>query len=156
MNSIIPGPDPIAEPIARLIELFGAHAEALCFPEVDHSTLHADAEAVRHAAAEVARCERALAEARDQLEERRDELRARASRGLAYARIFAEDDPELLGSLTDIELSPRRRAAPKRAAAEPRRRGRPRKVALAEDGVTELPFADDETDAVRLDAAAGA
>jgi len=146
MTSIPPGPDPVCRPIASLLELFSVHAEALCFPEVDHPALQADAASVRDAATEVERCEQTLAAARRTLDERRDALRARAVRGLAYARIYAQDDPSLEEGLAAIDLGPRRRAASKRSSPKtPRKTNRKRatRVAEADDTITELPFATD-------------
>ena len=134
------------EPIATLLDVYGAHAEALRFPEIDHETLHAQAERLREAAAEVDRCERALAAARQGLHEHQQALIARAERGLAYARIFAQDDPELLERLAAVELRERRapgkkagkKAPPRRATRTRRRKGD------GDESVTELPFAGEE------------
>lgn len=145
MSSLHPGPDPILPPIAALVDVFGANPEALCFPGVDHPTLVADATSVRDAAAAVARCEQALAEARATLDESRKALRARATRGLAYARVYAEDDAELQERLTAIELSPPRGAGRRGPKKAPKRspRTRRKKAAEGDDSVTELPFAAD-------------
>ncbi|MEM7152769.1 MAG: hypothetical protein AAF799_07995 [Myxococcota bacterium] len=146
MNSITPGRDPVSEPIAALLDVYGQHAKALCFPDIDHSTLDANAKSLREAAAEVERCELALATARRALDEHRQGLEARATRALAYARIYAQDDPELQQSLGTIELSPRRptarRTNKKNGSKAPR--ARRSKAAKAGDSVTELPFAADE------------
>lgn len=141
MSSITPARDPVSEPVAALIEVFGAHADALCFPEVDHSTLEGLAAELRQAAVEVERQERALQQARQLLDERRDALRARAERGLAYARIFAEDDEALRAQLEAIDLgSPPQPAAKGAAKRHPPRRSRRTKPAVADETVEELPF----------------
>lgn len=149
MNRITPDRDPVSEPIATLLDVFEARSEALRFPEVDHQTLLTQAEGVRQAAAELQRCEQALAEARRVLDEQQEALLARAERGLAYARVFAQDDPELHEALGELELQPRRAASKRAAKKAPRRpaRSRRRKADEKDDSVTELPFSGDETEA---------
>ncbi|MCX4245158.1 hypothetical protein [Paraliomyxa miuraensis] len=145
MSSITPARDPVSEPLAALITVFGEHAGSLCFPDVDHPILEDLAAELRQAAAEVDRQERALAAARHDLDERTRALRTRAERGLAYARIFAEDDDELRQQLETIDLGGDKAAAPKRSAKKaPPRRTRRTKPAIADETVTELPFAGDE------------
>lgn len=142
MSSITPARDPVSEPLAILIAAFGEHAQALCFPDVDHPILEGLAAELRQAAAEVERCERALALARQGLDERREALRARAERGLAYARIYAEDHEALLLQLAAIDLGPAPRPASKGANKRSApRRARRTKPAVADESVTELPFA---------------
>jgi len=142
MSSITPARDPVSEPVAALIDVFGAHAANLCFPDVDHATLDGLATELRQAQAEVERCEKALLQARQLLDERRDALRSRAERGLAYARIFAEDDEALREQLEAIDLTATAPVAEKRATKRhPPRRTRRTKPAEADESVKELPFA---------------
>lgn len=153
MSSITPVRDPVAEPLVALLDVFGAHAPALRFPEVDHAILEGLAEAVREAAAEVTRCEQALAGARQALDERHEALRTRAERAIAYAKIYAEDDTTLRERLDAIELSPSR-AAPRRKAKPKRNPRRPAKArrtspAAADESVTELPFSPDSVETAR-------
>lgn len=127
-----------------MIDLFGEHAGALCFPDVDHPILQALAAELRQAAAEVERQERALAQARQLLDERRETLRARAERGLAYARIFAQDDAALRQRLDAIELGAAPRVAPNKGGKRGvTRKARRTKPAVADETVTELPFSGD-------------
>jgi hypothetical protein len=140
MSSITPARDPVSEPLAALIEVFGAHSAALCFPEVDHPTLEGLAAELRQAAAEVERCERSLQQARQVLDERREALRARAERGLAYARIYAEDDEDLRERLDGIDLGATALPAAKAKRAPQQRRSRRTKPAVADETVKELPF----------------
>jgi hypothetical protein len=140
--------------VAELIAIFGQHAAALCFPEVDHPTLEGLAAELRQAAAEVERQERALHQARQQLDERREALRARAERGLAYARIFAEDDDALRERLEAIELGTAAGPAAKPTAKRhPPRRSRRTSVAVADETVEELPFVPGRPPAVQAGAA---
>ena len=149
MTSITPVRDPVAEPLVALLDVFGAHSKALRFPEIDHGILEGLAEEVRTAAAEVARCEHALAEARRELDERQRALRTRAERGMAYAKIYAEDDAELTQKLEAIELTPRRAAPKRRAKRSGGRTARARRTApaAADESVTELPFTADQAQA---------
>ncbi len=140
MSSFTPARDPVAEPLAALIDVFGAHAAELCFPEVDHPTLDGLARELREAAAEVERCERALGQARQLLDERREALRGRAERGLAYARIYAEDDEALREQLAGIELGAASLPAAKPSKRTAPRRSRRTKPAVADETVKELPF----------------
>ena len=154
MSSTTPARDPVSEPLAALIDVFGAHAAALCFPEVDHATLEGLAAELRQAAVEVERQERALQQARQLLDERRDALRARAERGLAYARIYAEDDEALREQLEGIDLGATAQPAAKRAAKRhPPRRGRRTKPAVADETVEELRFVPGQPAAVHVGAA---
>jgi hypothetical protein len=157
MPSSPPSTDPVGQPITLLLEAFGAHAEALCFPEVDHATLLADATEVREAATEVERCELALSRARSTLTERREALTIRAARGIAYARVYAQDDPDLQQTLAAIDLGPRRRASTKRTSTKaPRQTGRGRRARIVnnDDTISELPFAADAPAALeRVDVA---
>lgn len=154
MSSVTPARDPVSEPLAALIEVFGAHAAALCFPEVDHATLEGLAAELRQAAVEVERQERALHQARQLLDERRDALRARAERGLAYARIYAEDDEALREQLESIDLGAIAQPAEKRATKRHApRRGRRTKPAVADETVEELRFVPGQPAAVQAGAA---
>jgi hypothetical protein len=154
MSSITPARDPVSEPVAALIDVFGVHAATLCFPEVDHATLEGLAAELRQAAAEVERQERALQQARQALDERRDALRARAERGLAYARIFAEDDEALREQLEGIDLPASAQPAAKRAAKRhPPRRRKGTKPTVADETVEELRFVPGQPAAIQAGAA---
>jgi hypothetical protein len=153
MSSITPARDPISEPVAAVIEVFGAHPASLCFPEVDHATLEGLAGELRQAAAEVERSERALQQARQLLDERRDALRARAERGLAYARIYAEDDDALRERLEAIDLAATAQPAKRAQKRHPARRSRRTNPAVADESVKELPFSPASPAAVHAGAA---
>jgi signal transduction protein with GAF and PtsI domain len=154
MSSVTPARDPVSEPVAALIDVFGAHSAALCFPEVDHAILEGLAAELRQAAAEVERQERALHQARQVLDERRDALRARAERGLAYARIFAEDDEPLREQLEAIDLGSTAQPAAKRTTKRhPPRRRKGTKPAVADETVEELRFVPGQPAAIQVGAA---
>ncbi|MGA9523766.1 MAG: hypothetical protein WBV82_20055 [Myxococcaceae bacterium] len=125
--------NPVSPAIESLIELFRTELGEVRFPDVDGDSLSAAASEVRDASCEVVRAEEALAAAMRELAQRQDQLLQKSQRALAYARIFAEENPELLARLDTVQLP---RAG--RDSAEPavvRRRGRPRKSV---ETVTEL------------------
>lgn len=153
MSSITLARDPVSEPLAAVLQVFAAHEAALCFPEVDHASLQALAAELRQAAAEVERCERALHQARLALDDRRDALRTRAERGLAYARIYAEDDPKLRERLEAIDLPAATEPGKRTSKRHPPRRGRRTKPAVADETVEELRFVAGQPGAARAGAA---
>jgi len=150
MDSITPVRDPVGPSLVALLDLFGAHAKALCFPDIDHGTLEGLADEVRDAAAEVTRSEQALAEARAELERRRAALRQRAERGLAYAKIYAQDDTALREQLEGIDLAPASTPPQRKSKRGSRRAPRARRttVTSTDDAVTELPFEGERAAAV--------
>ena len=95
------------------------------FPGLDAAVLTTAAAKVREADAEVARCALALEAARAGLAHAQDALCAKSERALAYARIYAEDDPALRAQLDAIGGPPDDAASP----APQRRRGRPPRAA---------------------------
>lgn len=134
MSDTLPD-DPIDPAVADLLALFSGRLQGVRFPDVDHATLSELAGEVKRCAEEVEEARAMLEAAEAALEERRQALLGRASRALAYARIYADGDAELQGELDRIALpkaGPRVEAREPEAmnAAEParRKRGRPRKV----------------------------
>jgi hypothetical protein len=119
--------------VAELIALFAGPLSSVRFPDVDHATLVELAALVDRAQADVDEARARLSAAESALEARRSELVARAHRARAYARVYAEGDPELQATLERLVL-PKVAGAlvglvPSRPAdAEPKKRGRPRKV----------------------------
>lgn len=130
---------PISPALQELLALFASELEEVRFPGVDAQTLSASAESVREAANAVRLAEAAAEVARTRLTESQDALLARAQRALAYAKIYAEDQPELWARLESVQLSrtPGRttRTDADASVAAPRRRGRPPKRALPEEGL---------------------
>jgi hypothetical protein len=159
--------DPVAAPIRALLELFVGELALVKFPELDAEVLRDAAGQVSSRSEALARAEAAVERARVELGEAQETLQQKAQRALAYARIYAEDQPELAGKLEDITLPRAQRrltrleptpspvAAPAAvpaapvAAAEPapvdpgapapKRRGRPPKAAQATAGLFPAP-----------------
>jgi hypothetical protein len=123
--------DPIDPALADLLVLFEGPLSSVSFPDVDSATLATLAEEVRAADAEVNEVRAMLEAAQASLEEKRQALVARGHRALAYARIFAADDSELLAKVERIVLPSRAlrlESTPMVTGPEPRKRGRPRKT----------------------------
>lgn len=124
-----------ADPAAHVLELFATDLRNVPFPDVDHTSLAAAHEAVQAALREVAEAEAMLEAAHQALIARQEELAHKASRGLAYAKIYAEADDALADKVAMIAalpgLSGRARKTSSDAAASPaapKRRGRPAKT----------------------------
>ena len=126
-------PRPAIDPsAAELLALFAGQLSGVRFPEVDHETLDELAASVERSHAEVEQARALLATAEATLEARRQELLSRAQRAKAYARVYAEGNPELQAQLDGIVLpKPGGRvlaSPPSPGQPEPKKRGRPRKV----------------------------
>src|ERR1041384_8285717 len=88
--------------IPSVLELFKGPLASLRFAEIDAAGLASLAAEVESADAEVSAQEAKLAELRQELAVRQDALLALAQRALAYARVYAESNDELLESLNRI------------------------------------------------------
>lgn len=129
---------PIPPALKDLLALFeeGPLAQVQ-FPDVDAAALREHAAAVDAAAQEVEVAAAAWAAAKRAVDERLEVLLQKGQRALAYARVYAEDKPELQAALAAVALSKPaepKRAAPAAAAPEmaaARKRGRPRKSEAA-------------------------
>jgi hypothetical protein len=118
---------PIPTPAQLVLDFFDNELAGVKFPDLDQHVLQESAERVFSLADEVTRAEASLQAARDALQEGVDQLVGRCGRALAYARVYAEDDADLLRRLDAVALpkAPRPRV-PERDAdeAEPRPAGR--------------------------------
>lgn len=135
-----PAPDPVTAPLLELLSLFDGPLKNVRFPDVDHASLVELAGGVRACTEDVERAEAALLVAKTALDERRESLLRMCQRALAYARVYAEEDPALRAQLEAIPI-PRMRLPGKPSAARspeiaaneaavapaPRKRGRPPK-----------------------------
>lgn len=128
----------LSTPFQTLLDLFSSDLEGTRFGDVDASSLAALAAHVATADEAVASAQAALDAARTELAVRNEALLAHAHRALAFARVYAENNPELTARLAAITLpKPARRkgeeAAPTSTEGEPPRRprGRPRKIPLS-------------------------
>jgi hypothetical protein len=120
-------PDPVARPIRALLEVFEDDLDGVAFPDVGAEALNGAAERVRERASGVEAARAALMEAEAALRGEQARLEQLASRALSYARIYAEERPELAARLAEIVLGG--------AEAPPaKKRGRPRKRERGAEG----------------------
>lgn len=119
-------PDPVAESILAVQDLFAGPLAEVRFPDFDRDILAESIAAVRAADAEVAALEESLRAARAVVNDAQDTLLQKAQRGVAYARIFADGQDELLAAIDAITLPAKRGARVVQSTpakrAEPRRR----------------------------------
>lgn len=136
----------VAAPIRAVIDLFDAALADVRFADLDGARLKALATEVESAAESVAAQQAALDGSRAALAERQEALLAQAQRALAYARVYAESDPELSERLNAIAL-PRAPKAPKaKASADARKESPSSPVAhAAAEPVAELEPSAQET-----------
>jgi Tfp pilus assembly protein PilX len=119
------------------MDLFEKDLAEVSFPGVDMVTLKQVIGDVRKHTKAVTDAEVALDKARTALRESEEQLSTKTQRALAYARVFAEDRPELLAKVTSVARvagalsasTPAKSAAKSDASGDaPKRRGRPKKV----------------------------
>lgn len=113
--------------VQAVLDLFSGALSEVRFADVDASGLTTLASEVEAAAMEVEARQADLNTARDTLNQRQEGLLLRVQRALAYARVYAESDPELTQRLNAISLpraAKRPRAEPAATTSEPRRKSR--------------------------------
>jgi hypothetical protein len=108
----------LPQPLQAVVALFEGPLSGVRFADVDAAGLSRLAAEFASVAAEVEQHEAKLVELRQGLAQRQEALVALSQRALAYARVYAEDDDELLAKLNDIAL-PRAAKARKPATAKP-------------------------------------
>ena len=108
--------------VMSILELFKGPLASVRFADVDAEGLATLAADVERAALEVGGQEAKLAELRQNLFQAQESLLVLAQRALAYARVYAESNDELLEALDQISLprppKPRKQAAPKSSSTE--------------------------------------
>ncbi len=135
--------------VQTVLDLFATHLPDVRFGEVDAQSLARVASEVEAAAGVVTTAQAAVDSARATLIERQESLLQQVQRALAYARVYAEADPELTARLEAVTLPRGARRARSEGAggdalvltSEPqagkRPRGRPRKVHAEAKPLTE-------------------
>lgn len=107
-------------PVLSVLELFKGPLANVRFADVDAAGLATLASDVERAALEVESQEAKLAELRQSLAQAQESLLVLTQRALAYARVYAENNDELLEELNQIALpraqKPRKQVAPKSAS----------------------------------------
>ena len=88
---------------SALLALFEERSD-LKFPDLDVDVLRGAMVEVDDAFADVTAVEAQLEEARERLARRQDAFLAKAQKALAYAKVFAEEDPALADRLSQVIL----------------------------------------------------
>ena len=102
MKSPAPKVDTTPLVARQVIDLYALDLSDVRFPDLDLSSLLYAQSELHAAQLEIERVEAELAEARAVWESRSQALSAKAERALAYARIYAQGDPELAPRIADI------------------------------------------------------
>lgn len=97
-------PPAISPPVQAVLELFETEFAELKFPDIDLDVLKEAAHGVQERSEAVAQAEAALQKARDLLSESQESLLHKCQRALAYARVYAEDNTELVRRLEAMNL----------------------------------------------------
>lgn len=87
-----------------VMDLYATDLSSLKFPDVDHAVLEAAAKRVQTDAQAVKVAEEALAAARATMAESQEVLMQKCQRALAYARVYAEENPDLAQKVDAITL----------------------------------------------------
>src|ERR1044071_9046162 len=149
----MPMNDPVSSAVQEVVDLYTGELSELRFGDLEGSVLARATDEVKAIAIEVTVAEATLEAVRARLNEKQEALFQKAQRALAYARVYAEGQPELSARIDQIAM-PRAARRTARIDVNPlenedlvplpeasRRRGRPRKVA---GGATLLPLPTDE------------
>lgn len=137
--TLVDDKSPIPAPAQAVLDLFKEDLAGVRFPDMDQAVLEAAAAKMRAAAEAEAQAEAALQAAREAFGEAQETLLHKCSRALSYARVYAEEDPDLSSKLDDIQFprGGRGKAAPAPALPEVKpaaRRGRRPQVSGAASG----------------------
>src|SRR4051812_2761479 len=87
--------DPVSGAVQEVVDLFTQELTHLRFGDVEAGVLATSVDEVKAVAAEVAEAEAVLEGVRARLAEKQDALVQKAQRALAYARVYAEGQPDL-------------------------------------------------------------
>lgn len=133
--------DPIPPSVKVLLELFKNELSAVTFPGVDVAILEQLIADVQNYTDAVHKAEAALRAAQASLRESEESLAVKSQKALAYARVYAEDQPEIVAKLDAVariagssssSSSSSSSAARDANSDGPKRRGRQKKAAAAE------------------------
>ncbi len=113
--------DPIPGAVQEVLELFASDLADVRFPNVDHETLDALADAVRVEARELEEARQLVVQARARLAQRQESLMQRACQGVAYVRVFAAGDDALQRRVEELAVA-RSEAKPAKKKTRKRRR----------------------------------
>jgi hypothetical protein len=137
MSNSTDSPARIPESVRAIVNLFGEPLADVRFPDVDRDRLLAAVAEVEQRNADLQHALATVQAARAELEASQAELHDLARRAHAYAKVFAEGDPELAEQVASIAIT-------EEVPAAKRKRGRPRK---RDDSQTSLVVAADSSGA---------
>jgi hypothetical protein len=130
--------DPISPSVKALVELFKNELAAVTFPGVDVAILEQLMTDVQTYTEAAIKAEAALEAARTALRESEEVLAVKTQKALAYARVYAEDRPEVAAKVDYVARIAGVTPAPSASAKDrdggsdaPKRRGRQKKNAAA-------------------------
>ncbi len=135
--------DPIPPSVKALVDLFKNELSAITFPGVDGALLEQLAADVQKYTDAVIKAEAAVETARAALRESEEALAVKSQKALAYARVYAEDRPDIAAKVDFVArvagVAPTPSDMPKRerdaGSDAPKRRGRKPRVSAAESTV---------------------
>ncbi len=133
--------DAITAPIKEVLDLFDGPLKGVVFPGVSLESFEAMFKKVEQQAMQVEKAQAALEAARAALQGAHQEVLQQAQRTLAYAKVYADGDSELLAKLDGIQLTKPakpRTGAPRADGAPPRRRGRKPKALVEAEAKARL------------------
>lgn len=141
-------PDFIPSAVMDVINLYTEELAEVKFPDVHKGLMEELVEKVQAGSERVEEARVKLEEARQDLTEQQEELKKIAEKGLAYARVFSQGNPELEEKLKNIKLGPEEKEKTRK-----KRKKRPvsaEKMASKSNGKNsaELPFTS-ENEAVK-------
>ncbi|MDI3285100.1 hypothetical protein [Polyangium sp. 15x6] len=128
--------DPIPPSVQALMDLFANELSHVSFPGVDRATLEQVVTEVRTHTEAVAKAEAALEAARASLRDSEETLSSKTTKALAYARVYAEDHPDIRSKVESVARIAGTTSSPPAPSREangdsPKRRGRPPKAKAA-------------------------
>ena len=112
--------NPIPPSVQELIAVFKKDLAAVVFPDVSLETLESLTKQVTSSAKELQDALGRAQVARESLEAGQNELLAKAVRGLAYAKVFAEGNDDLLEKICKINLGKAGRSPKKTVSEKPK------------------------------------
>src|SRR4051794_17357692 len=95
---------PISAAVQDVLDLYATDLAPVRFGDLEAGVLALAADEVNEAARVLALAEATLDAARGALAEKQETLLQKAHRALAYARVYAEDEPELAARIERIAL----------------------------------------------------
>jgi hypothetical protein len=125
--------DPVPPSVLELLTIYKTDLAKVSFPDVSLETLESLTQKVRKGAKDLQEALKAADAAREALESGQNELITKAARGLAYAKVFAEGNDDLIEKLSKISLGKTLRT-PKKTSQEKSKSEKPESEAtLLED-----------------------